>query len=288
MALDVLLTPRWFRRLDLGLAALRVAGVALLAVRLASPLMRQEPVVQTSFDAAVLLGPVLLASLLRTFFLWPRSLLTLEPGPGPFARVSAWPGTVLRVLEPGSSPGTVLGPNASARAGFSTATALPPGSSAREGVSSPADDGPLEVCPVSAPALEALGAGSWWGRYRVLVLRHGLHGALRRSLAAAVTVLALTAPIFALAQWIEFGAPLGQWTAEGPLPWLRTLLKTALSVSVSAVVWWGLLFTAVHLVWLLLCARRWPSAASPGAALWVARAAWVAVPLALLLRQVVG
>jgi hypothetical protein len=119
----------------------------------------------------------------------------------------------------------------------------------------------------------------------VLVLHAGLRGAARRALVALLTVAALTAPVFFLQQSIEYGSPTGLWDASGFAAWARALVKAALAVGISATVWWALLAAAVHAAWAL----RSLFSSRPGAATRLlpraAFLAWVAAPLALLLRQ---
>jgi hypothetical protein len=241
MAYDVLLTPRWFRRLDLGLAALQVVGVVILALRLLSPLVTGGQVTHSALDAALLLGPVVCGALLRSLVLWPSAARRLELD-GRSAPVAWWPAPVVR-------------------------------------------QGALELCPASWDSLPVLGLDSWWARYRVLVLQHGLRGAARRALLAALTVASLTGPVFFLQQAVGYGGWRGQWVAEGFGPWARALARVGLAVGVSAAVWWALLAVAVHLAWAALCTRPHRPGAGAAAVLWAARVAWVALPLTLYLRQ---
>jgi hypothetical protein len=144
-----------------------------------------------------------------------------------------------------------------------------------------------EVCATSWDALVALRlTSSWWSRYRVVALHHGLRGGVRRALASLAVVVGLTIPVFLLQQAIEYGSPRGQWVAAGFGAWARALVKSGLAVGVSAAVWWGVLSVVLQVTWALLAARERPADRAARWVWWGAWVAWAAVPLALVARQV--
>ncbi len=147
--------------------------------------------------------------------------------------------------------------------------------------------GAAELSPASWEALVALQlTSSWWSRYRAVVVQHRLRGGLARAAAFLLTVVGLTIPVFLLQQAIEYGSPRGQWVASGFGAWARALVKTGLSVGVSAAVWWGVLAVLVQLTLALLATRERPAGRAVSWVWWAAFAAWAAVPLALVVRQV--
>lgn len=244
--------PLWFRLTDFGLAWVRTLSTLVIALRVAETIRVGQPFRHAEIEGAVLAFGVVLPVLIRQWVLWPNArepVPTEGLVPGE-ALAFGWPAPGGRYLRHETRTCWVAG---------------------------------------SLGGLAALGQSSWWGRYRALVLEITQRRNVLRVVLAAVCIVAWTFPSFQLQQVIGYGSLFGEWNAAGFVPWLRSLLRIALGVGVSALLWWAALMLPLHLGWGLLAllgkggqrlsrnAGRW---------LWVASGAWFVLPTLLILSRI--